>query len=356
MEVISLEIGNFGSFVRREAAADLTSRVIWPQFSSESGVHLITNTKTMPEQDLYKILGVTKSSTQDEIKKAYRKLSRKYHPDMNPDNPSSEAKFKEIQNAFEVLGDPTKKQQYDQFGTTFPTGTVPGGSGAGFPWSPTGGPGPIDLNSIFGGQVDLESIFGSKAGKSAAGRGRKGRAGQDIEMEVQIPFRVAVEGGSHELNYEVDGRRDRKSVKIPAGTDQGTVMRIGGEGLPGSAGGPPGDILLKVNIAPDPLFRRDGQNLLMDLPLSIAEAVLGAKVEVPTLDGGRVSLIVPAGTSSGMKLRLRGKGAPDRHSGERGDQFVVVKIIVPKTISAEAELLIKTFDEKARVNPRSGLW
>jgi curved DNA-binding protein len=317
------------------------------------------NTKTMPEKDLYKILGVNKSSTQDEIKKAYRKLSRKYHPDMNPDNPSSEAKFKEIQNAVDVLGDETKKQQYDQFGTTFPAGTVPGGGGRGgspFPWGDTAGHGPIDLGSIFGGQVDLESIFGGKAGKSAAGRGRKGRAGQDIEMEVQIPFRVAVEGGSHEMQYEVEGRRERKTVKIPAGTDQGSVMRIGGEGLAGTAGGPPGDILLKVNVAPDPLFRRDGQNLLMDLPLTVAEAVLGAKVDVPTLDGGRVSLTVPPGTSSGMKLRLRGKGAPDRHSGERGDQFVVVKIIVPKTISPEADRLIRAFEELAPSNPRKGLW
>jgi curved DNA-binding protein len=310
----------------------------------------------MPETDLYKILGVSKTSSQDEIKKAYRKLSRKHHPDMNPDNPSAEAKFKEIQNAFDVLGDETKRKQYDTFGSTFPGGGGPGGSP--FPWGGQGGGGsPIDLGNIFGGQIDLESLFGGgKPGKGATGRGRKGRAGQDVEMEIQVPFRVAAEGGSHELQYEVDGRRERKTVKIPTAVDTGTVVRIGGEGLPGSAGGPPGDILLKINVANDPVFRRDGTNLLMDLPLTVAEAILGAKVDVPTLDGGRVALTIPPGTSSGMKLRLRGKGIPDRQTNQRGDQFVVIKIIVPKTLDAAAEKALREFDELAPLNPRKGLW
>lgn len=308
----------------------------------------------MAETDLYKVLGVSKTATQDEIKKAYRKLSRKYHPDMNPDNPSAESKFKEIQNAFDVLGDETKRKQYDTFGTTMPGG----GGGSPFPWGGAGGGnGPIDLGNIFGGQIDLESLFGGGGGRGAtAGRGRKGRAGQDIEMEIQIPFRVAIEGGSHELAYEVNGRRERKTVKIPAGVENGTVVRIGGEGLPGTAGGPPGDILLKVNVASDPVFRREGQNLLMDLPLTIAEAVLGAKVDVPTLNDGLVSLTIPRGTSSGMKLRLKGKGAPDRQTGQRGDQYVVIKIIVPKILDAEAENLVRSLDEHTRLNPRSGLW
>ncbi|MDB5388597.1 MAG: cbpA [Planctomycetaceae bacterium] len=313
------------------------------------------NTKTMPETDLYKILGVSKSASQDEIKKAYRKLSRKHHPDMNPDNPSAEAKFKEIQNAFDILGDEAKRKQFDTFGTTMPGG---GAGGSPFPWGGGGGgAGPIDLGNIFGGQIDLESLFGGgKPGKGASNRGRKGRAGQDVEMEIQIPFRVAVEGGSHELSYEIDGRRERKTVKIPVNVDQGTVVRIGGEGLPGTAGGPPGDILLKINVATDPVFRRDGQNLLLDLPLTIAEAVLGAKVDVPTLDGGQVSLTIPPGTSSGMKLRLRGKGIPDRHSGARGDQFAVIKIVVPKILDAAAEKAIREFDENTKLNPRKGLW
>lgn len=313
------------------------------------------NTKTMPETDLYKILGVAKSASQDEIKKAYRKLSRKHHPDMNPDNPTAEAKFKEIQNAFDVLGDETKRKQYDTFGTTMPGGGGPGGP---FPWGGGGGgAGPIDLGSIFGGQIDLESLFGGgKPGKGASNRGRKGRAGQDLEMEIQVPFRTAVEGGSHELQYEIDGRRERKTVKIPVAVDHGTVVRIGGEGLPGTAGGPPGDILLKINVSPDPVFRRDGQNLLMDLPLTIAEAVFGAKVDVPTLDGGQVTLTIPPGTSSGMKLRLRGKGVPDRQSGQRGDQYAVIKIVVPKILDAPAEKALREFDEHTTLNPRKGLW
>lgn len=311
------------------------------------------NAKTMPETDLYKVLGVSKTASQDEIKKAYRKLSRKHHPDMNPDNPASEAKFKEIQNAFDVLGDETKRKQYDTFGTTMPGG----GAGGPFPWGAGGGAGPIDLGNIFGGQIDLESLFGGGGGRGATtGRGRKGRAGQDIELEIQIPFRVAVEGGSHELAYEINGHRERKTVKIPAGVDHGTVVRIGGEGLPGSAGGPPGDILLKVKVAADPVFRRDGQNLLMDLPLTIMEAVLGAKVDVPTLNDGLVSLTVPRGTSSGMKLRLKGKGVPDRQTGQRGDQHVIIKIVVPKTLDEQAEKSLREFDEQTRLNPRAGLW
>ncbi len=312
----------------------------------------------MPETDLYAVLGVSKTATQDEIKKAYRKLTRKYHPDVNPDNPSAEAKFKEVQNAFDVLSEPEKRKQYDTFGRTMPGGGFPGG-GQQFNWGQGGQAGPIDLSSLFGGQVDFADLFGGGGGgpgRSTSGRPRRGRAGQDVQLEVDIPFRIAVEGGSYELQFERAGQHERLMVKIPAGVDTGSVVRLGGQGEPGQGGGPPGDLLVKMNVAPDPVFRRDGQNLLIDLPLTISEAVLGTKVEVPTIHEGMVKLTVPPGTSSGAKLRLRGKGVPDRQTGNRGDQHVVIKIVVPKKIDAAAEKALQQFDSLTPLNPRQGLW
>ncbi|MES2792016.1 MAG: DnaJ C-terminal domain-containing protein [Planctomycetota bacterium] len=315
----------------------------------------------MPETNLYQVLGVAKSASQDEIKKAYRKLSRKYHPDVNPDNPSAETKFKEVQNAFDVLSDPEKRKQYDTFGRTMPGGGgFPGGAGGQpFNWGQGGQAGPIDLGNLFGGQVDFADLFGGGGGQGRAasgGRHRRGRAGQDVQLEVDIPFRIAVEGGSYELQFERGGQHERLMVKIPAGVDTGSVVRLGGQGEAGSDGGPPGDLLVKMNVAVDPVFRRDGKNLLVDLPLTIAEAVLGAKVEVPTIHEGPVTLTVPPGTSSGAKLRLRGKGVPDRQTGHRGDQHVVIKIVVPKKIDAAAEKALQEFDSLTPLNPRQGLW
>lgn len=317
---------------------------------------------TMPDTDLYKVLGVSKTASQDEIKKAYRKLSRKYHPDVNPDDKAAEAKFKEVQNAFDVLSDPEKRKQYDTFGKTFPGGANPfqggGPGGAQFNWGGPGGgqAGPIDLSSLFGG--DFAEMFGGGggSGSGASARGRRGRAGQDVQFEVSIPFRLAVEGGNYELQFDRSGQHERLMVKIPAGVDNGSVVRLGGQGEPGTNGGPPGDLLVKMNVALDPVFRRDGQNLIVDLPVTVSEATLGAKIEVPTINEGLVTLTVPPGTSSGAKLRLRGKGVPDRQTGNRGDQHVVVKIVVPKKIDAAAEEVLRRFDELTALNPRQGLW
>lgn len=321
---------------------------------------------TMPDTELYEVLGVSKTASQDEIKKAYRKLSRKYHPDSNPDRSpaeakTAEAKFKEVQNAFDVLSDPDKRKQYDTFGRTMPGGSpFPGGAGGPqFNWGGGGGQGPIDLGSLFGGQVDFADLFGGgggAGGRGASSRNRRARAGQDVQLEVEIPFRIAVEGGNYELQFERSGQHERLMVKIPAGVDTGSVVRLGGQGEAGTAGGPPGDLLVKMNVAADPVFRREALNLLVDLPVTIAEAVLGAKVEVPTINEGPVVLTIPPGTSSGAKLRLRGKGVPDRQTGQRGDQYVVVKIIVPKKIDEAAEQAIKQFDAHATLEPRKGLW
>lgn len=312
----------------------------------------------MPNNDFYKTLGVAKGATADEIRKAYKKLSRKYHPDVNKDKEAPE-RFKQVQEAFDVLGDAEKRQQYDRFGHAF--------SGEGGPrpqqfnWSGPGaaGGGPIDLSELFGGQVDLEQIFGSsftgQAGGPRQGR-RSARRGEDAEVDVEIPFQTAVEGGTYELSLDRAGKTERLSVKIPSGVDTGSIVRLSGQGHPGSAGATAGDLLVRIRVAPHPWFRREGNNLLLDVPVTITEAALGAKVEVPTLSEGRVVVTIPAGTSSGAKLRLRGKGVLDRSTKERGDQFVVVKIVVPRKLSERGKQLLKEIAEVEPQSPRGGLW
>jgi DnaJ-class molecular chaperone len=313
----------------------------------------------MPGNDYYKTLGVSKSATADEIRKAYKKLSKKYHPDANKDKDAPE-RFKQVQEAYDILQDSQKRKQYDQFGQVFPGG---GPQGQPFPWaggSPGGaGAGPIDLGDLFGGgPIDLEQILGGAFGGGGARRQtrRGARRGEDVEVEIEIPFQIAANGGNHELHLDRGGRPEHLSVKIPAGVDTGSVVRLAGQGHPGANGGPAGDLLVRIHVAPHPLFRREGSNLLIDVPVTVTEAALGAKVEVPTLSEGMIVVTIPPGTSSGAKLRLRGKGVIDRTTKERGDQFAVVKIVVPRQPGARA---IELLQELARVepqSPRGGLW
>ncbi|MCE9528840.1 MAG: J domain-containing protein, partial [Planctomycetales bacterium] len=232
-----------------------------------------------------------------------------------------------------------------------------GGGGGG-----AAGASPIDISDLFGqfgGQVDLGDLFGNAgAGAGAARGGRRGRsqAGQDVQAELEVPFEIAAEGGTQDIRLDRGGQLEHLSVKIPPGVDNGSVIRLGGQGEPGHRGGTPGDLLVTVRVAAHPYFRREGANLLVDLPLTITEAALGAKVEVPTLSEGRVWLTVPAGASSGAKLRLRGKGILDRSTKERGDQFAVVKIVVPTKLNERAKELLKELESAAPQTPRSGLW
>lgn len=311
----------------------------------------------MPTADYYKTLGVSRTATADEIRKAHKKLSRKYHPDVNKDKDAPQ-KFSEVQEAFDVLSNDEKRKQYDQFGTAFPGGGG-GPRGQTYTWStPGGGAGPIDLGDLFGGQVDLGDLFGGGFGGGGAGRAgrRTSQRGPDAELDIDIPFQIACEGGSHELALDRGGKRERLSIKIPAGVDTGSVIRLAGQGHPGSNGGPAGDLLVRVRVAPHPWFRREGNHLLLDVPVSISEAALGAKVEVPTLSEGKVVVTIPPGTSSGAKLRLRGKGVIDRSTKELGDQYVVVKIVVPQKLDERAKQLLKEFSEAAPQSPRMGLW
>jgi DnaJ-class molecular chaperone len=312
----------------------------------------------MPANDYYKTLGVSKSATADEIRKAYKKLSKKYHPDANKEKDAPE-RFKQVQEAYDVLQDPQKRKQYDQFGQVFPGANGPHPQP--FHWGPAGqgGAGPIDLGDLFGGgPIDLEQILGGAFGGGGRGQSprRGSRRGEDVEVEVDIPFQIAVEGGNHDLHLDRGGKPERLSVKIPAGVDTGSVVRLAGQGHPGANGGPAGNLLVRIRVAPHPWFRREGNNLLLDLPVTIAEAALGSKVEVPTLSEGQVVVTIPPGTSSGAKLRLRGKGVVDRNTKERGDQFVVIKIVVPRT---PAKRTVEILQELAKIepqNPRKGLW
>lgn len=299
-------------------------------------------------RDLYEVLGVKKNASDEEIKKAYRKLARQFHPDRNPGDKQAEARFKEAQDAYEVLSDKSKRGNYDRFGTAEPGpnfgGGRGGGPGGGFHFN-FGGGGPqggMDagaaeeiLRQFMGGMGggDVGDMFGQRPG-----RGRRA-APREVESEVAIPFQVAASGGS--VGIQIDGRE--LSVKIPAGVEEGKVLRLQGQ-APGG-----GDLLLKLRIQPHEYFRREGNDVILEVPLSLAEAVLGTKVEVPTPDGARLAVKVPPGTSSGARLRLRGKGIGG------GDQYIEIKVVVPAPRDDRGRQLIEDFAKLHPQNPRAGL-
>lgn len=314
----------------------------------------------MAANDYYKTLGVSREASAEEIRRAYKKLARENHPDAKPGDEAAVERFKEIQEAYSVLSDAEKREQYDRYGAAFPGGA--GGQGP-FPYTWTGG-GPggqqIDLGDLFGGGFDLGDLFGGRGPAAGAAGGRRrpspARKGEDVHLDIEVPFQIAAEGGNHSLPLSRDGKTERINVKVPAGVDTGSVIRLAGQGQPGMGGGPAGDLKLTVKVAPHPYFRRDGANLLVDVPVTPSEAALGAKVEVPTLTEGKFTLTIPPGTSSGQKLRMRGKGVMNLKTKERGDLFAVVKIVVPTGLSAEAEDLYKRLEQAAPLNPRAGLW
>ena len=305
-------------------------------------------------RDPYEVLGVSRTASKEEVQKAYRKLSKKYHPDRNPGDKQADASYKEVQSAYEVLSDASKRANFDQFGHRgppaggFPGGGFPGGGGGGFPGGVNfGGPGGgqnIDpemaeelFKNLFGGGAatgagpDLGDLFGG--GRRTKSRARP-RPAEPVEADVTVPFDVAANGGS--VGIEIGGRRI--DVRVPAGVEEGKRLRV-----PASATGS-ADVLLRVKIAPHPYFRREGNDLYLEVPLSLPEAVLGAKVEVPTVGGDRLDVKVPPGTSGGGKLRLRGKGV------NGGDQYLVFRVVVPpgKVDDRGRELI----EEFAKLNPQ----
>jgi curved DNA-binding protein len=331
----------------------------------------------MPEIDYYKTLGVNRSATAEEIRKAYKKLARKYHPDVRPGDKDAADQFKKVQQAYGILGDADKRVQYDRYGHAFDGGR--GGGSYRTAWaSGPDGTHAVDLSDLFGqffggdgfrggggpGAQFERSPFPGGFRQGGGGEPHFGRAehhgepqkGEDITFEVTVPFQVAAEGGTHGLQIRRGDKTERINVKIPAGVQEGGIIRLAGQGQPSPLGGPAGDLLLTIRIAPHPYFYREGSNLLIDVPVTPSEAALGTKIEVPTLSEGHVNVKVPPGTSSGTRLRLRGKGVSNPKSHERGDQFVVVKIVIPHETSDAAKKLYSELAEIEPQAPRSGLW
>lgn len=315
----------------------------------------------MAKRDFYDILGVKKTATDDELKKAYRQLARKYHPDLHPGDKSAEAKFKELQEAYDILADKEKRRTYDQFGmAAFESGAGAGAGGGPFrggPWQSRGAAGGQPGGFRFEtGDIDMEDVLGSLFG-GARGRGGRGRGvnipGQDVEAEISIPFVTAVKGGTVDIALQdADGNSQNLTVTIPAGVEDGARLRLGGKGQPSMTGGKAGDLIVTVDVEPHPYFTRQGNDLYLDAPVSPAEAILGASIDVPTLDG-TVTVTIPAGTSSGQKLRIRGKGVNAK--SKKGDQYVVVKIVTPKQIDDESRRLIEKFAARNPQDPRAGI-
>jgi DnaJ-class molecular chaperone len=318
----------------------------------------------MPENDFYKTLGVSREASDDEIRKAYKKLARKYHPDTCPNDKDAAEKFKKVQEAYSVLSDTEKRNNMTATELRLKRRRGPFTQS----WSSRGA-GPVDLGDLFGGQIDIGDLFGAGFGRGGATKGGFGKRGfgggsgpaasqrgQDLQLEATVPFQVAVEGGSHPIQLRRGEKTERLTVKIPPGINEGAVIRLAGQGQSAVEGSSAGDLLVTIHVAPHPYFRREGTNLLLDVPVTPAEAVLGSKIEVPTLTEGKVSLSVPPGTSSGTKLRLRGKGVLNKTTGSRGDQLVLIRIVVPSRVTEAVRSLYQKLADADPQQPREGLW
>lgn len=310
----------------------------------------------MEYKDYYEILGVDRNASQKDIKKAYRRLARKYHPDVNPGDKEAEEHFKEINEAQEVLTDSEKRRKYDQLGASWQQWQRTGRDPSGFDWSQwfAGAPGGGRVHVQYGDASDLfgdmfgggfsdffEAIFGGmgRQGPQAwAGTRQAGpRRGQDYEQPVEISLEEASSGTRRVL--EKDGRRIE--VKIPAGVKTGSKVRIAGEGAPGIGGGATGDLYLKVTVLPHKVFERKGDDLYCEVPVDLYTAILGGETNVPTLKG-TVSLKIPPETQGGRTFRLKGQGMPLlRDSNKRGDLYAKVKVVLPESLSAREKALFK---------------
>lgn len=369
----------------------------------------------MSKRDYYEVLGVSKTATQDELKKAYRKLARKYHPDLNKDNPEAAEKFKECNEAYSVLSDDQKRAQYDQFGhAAFEDGGMGGGGGFGGAGG-FGGFGGSGMEDIF------DMFFGGQGGRGGSRAKAGPQRGADLRFDLEISFEEAAFGLEKEINLyrdevcdhchgegaepgskvetcpECNGsgyvrftqntmfgqmvnerpcsrckgegkiisepcrechgkgtvKRNKKlKVKIPAGVDNGSRLRVSGEGEAGAKGGPSGDLYVYLYVKPHKFFERDGTTVLCEVPINIVQATLGADIKVPTLDG-QVTMKIPEGTQPGKVLRIKGKGIPSLRNGSRGDQLVRIKVVVPTKLSDKQKDALRKFADisKDNINP-----
>jgi molecular chaperone DnaJ len=368
----------------------------------------------MGKRDYYEVLGVKRGASEPEIKRAYRKLARKYHPDVNPKDKGAEARFKEVSEAYAVLSDPEKRRRYDQLGheAFAPGGGAQGPAGGGF--------GGFDFGTIdfgTGGLGDLGDLFSDLFGRRAPGDPAGSAKGEDLHYSLEIGFEDAIRGMQTEISVQKhsrcavcrgtgaragssvetcpecggSGRRrgggllrtaqpcprcqgggkifrepcpacggrgtrygtERIAVKIPPGVDNGSRIRLQGMGDQGRNGGPGGDLYIVTRVRAHPVLERKGDNLYVEVPITITEAALGAKIDVPTVDGV-TTMRIPPETSSGQVFRLRGKGVPHLKGGGVGDQFVTVKIVAPRNLDARSQELLREFARLNPADPRSG--
>ncbi|HDO21891.1 MAG TPA: molecular chaperone DnaJ [Nitrospirae bacterium] len=354
-------------------------------------------------KDYYEILGVSKNASQDEIKKVYRKLARKYHPDLNPGDKKAEKKFKSLSEAYAVLGDPRKRKEYDELGKTpFEAGGFEGFQGFGRGGFEAGGYTDI-FSDIFGNGADLGGRHMSMRGADVVsdmtltmedafngvtrsvtmnrevscpscngtgaesiqkcrrcnGTGKVKTSKGFFNLSQQCP---SCGGSGQSVSKVCTGcggrgtvfKRETIKVKIPVGVDTGSRVRVKGKGAPGQNGGPPGDLFFRIKVLPHKLFRRDGNNILVKVPITLPEAALGSKIKVPTIEGESY-MTIPPGTSGGKKFRLKGKGMPSPKTGKRGDHYVEVYIVIPQKLNDEAKKLIEKLGKLYTVNPRKGM-
>ena len=322
----------------------------------------------MGKRDYYEVLGVSRGASGDQIRSAYRKLARKHHPDVNKAADAAQ-KFKEATEAYEVLSDAEKRKMYDQFGHAGMGGFGAVGAGAGrggrsYTWTGGGGAagGFGGFEDLFGGGgghgfmgMSLEELMAALGGGGRAGGRRRGReaahpAGTDVTYDLGVDFLQAVSGTTATIRLQrEDGQSETINVKIPPGVKEGSRIRVRGKGAVGPGGA--GDLYIAVHVREHPYFRREDNDIYVELPVSITEACLGAKVDVPTLEG-TMTVTVPPGTASHRKLRLRGKGVKPP-AGERGDQYVVIRVVPPERVSEEAGDLLRKLQQVQPYDPRA---
>ncbi len=305
------------------------------------------------EKDYYAVLGVERGASADAIRKAYRGLAREYHPDVNKSADAS-TRFAEVQEAYDVLSDAEKRKAYDRFGHAgVGVGQGPGGFGGGWSAQYSGDPfGGSDFTSVF------EDLFGARGGGRPFDRGAPGvmppRRGSDVQHTLSVTFMTAAMGGTENIRVGHGSKPQTISVKIPAGIESGGQLRVRGKGAAGADGGPSGDLRLTVEIGQHPWFRREGLDVLINVPVTIAEATFGTTVTLPLLKGS-VELKIPPGAASGQKLRVKGKGMDDGKGGQ-GDFYAVVQVVAPTKLTDRGTQLLHELEPELQ-NPRdSGPW
>jgi len=301
------------------------------------------------KRDYYDILGVKRDAPEKDIRKAYRKLARQYHPDVNPNDTTSAARFKEVSEAYEVLSDKEKRAKYDRYGHDWQFGEQAEAARAEAARAgrrtSQGAADFSDIEDLFGGGGgifgDLFGRAGGRGGRTRAG-GLDGIPGQDVEQPVTISLEEAFNGTTRLLSMATpEGTPRRLEVRIPPGVRDGSRVRVGSEGAPGPFGGPKGDLYLVVSVEPNRTFTREGDDLVVKVPVPLHIAVLGGEVEVPTLKGTKLALRIPAETQNGRRIRLKGQGMPHLGSGDRGDLYAEISVVLPTHLSDEERSLFE---------------